>query len=206
MTSISSVGKITRAINALSTDREVAAELLWDQFFERLCRFAQSRISMRQQRLIDNEAIAASAMFALLDGIENGRFDSINNRNELWRMLMTVAARKASNARRHHDCLKRGGGRVRGDSVFIGAGGFNLVTQPRHDTDPADCVEVELVCEELLSRLPDDVYRQIALLKMAGFSNQEISGKLGCTTRTIERKMNVVQKLSSSLLTDGSIE
>ena len=192
-------GTVTKAIEGLVTEREAASELLWDFYFERLCRFATTKIAKGQTRLIDNEAVAASAMYALLDGIENERFGLIGNRDELWRILVTVATRKAQDARRHHLCAKRGAGLIRGDSVFSTMGLEAIIADQRGDSDPRDCLEVESVLEELNNQLPDDNYRQITRLRLAGYSNQEIAQTLNCSPRTIIRKLTLIQSTLSSL-------
>ena len=194
-----SAGTVTKAIDGLLTERETASELLWDFYFERLCRFATTKIAKRQRRLIDNEAVAASAMYALLDGIENERFGLIDNRDELWRILVIVATRKAYDARRHHLCAKRGAGLVRGDSVFSTKGLKAIIADQRGDSDPSGCSEVESVLEELNKQLPDDNYRQITTLRLAGHNNREIARKLNCSTRTIIRKMTLIQSILASL-------
>ena len=65
----------------------------------------------------------------------------------------------------------------------------------QRDSDPAAFVELEATCQEMLRRLPDDSYRKIALMRMAGYSNQEMSVELKCTPRTIERKLVAIRKV-----------
>ena len=194
-----SSGTITKAINGLETDRENASQLLWDHYFERLCRYSSSRIASDQKRLIDNEEVASSALYALIDGLENNRFNHVGNRDELWRVLLTVTARKASDARRYFLCAKRGGGKVHGDSVFS-VGDFKAtVVDNRGDSDPWDCLEFESVYEDLLKQLPNENYRQITRLRLAGYSNQEIAKTLDCSARTVIRKLTLIQSILSKI-------
>ena len=44
-------------------------------------------------------------------------------------------------------------------------------------------------CELLLGRLDDPALRTTALLKLEGYANEEIADRLGCTVRTVERKL-----------------
>ena len=44
-------------------------------------------------------------------------------------------------------------------------------------------------CVALLERLEDETLKEVALLKMQSFSNEEIATELGYTTRTVERKL-----------------
>ena len=192
------MGDITRAITQLQSDDEGAVELVWEQYFSKLCQYARSRISGKQQRIIDSEVIAATAMQILFDGLRHRRFDQVSNRDDLWRLLTCVASRKLFNARRFHNQEKRGGGKVHGDSVFSTAKFRNANCRARND-DPADIAEVESTWSTLLTRLPDEKYRKIATMRLAGISNIEISEHLHCTSRTVERKLNLIRKMLETI-------
>jgi RNA polymerase sigma factor (sigma-70 family) len=203
------LGSISRAIAGFEGMEEEAAKILWERFFERLTRYASQNIYKRHRRFFDGEDIAGSAMFALLDGLKKGKFEKVNNRDQLWQILTTIAARKTINRGQFHDREKRGGGKVRGSSAIQkGQETANLIKYiSRLDDDPAKFVELEMTCEELLTALPDDGYRQITLMRLAGLSNQEISNQVGCSTRTIDRKIRAIEliwiELESSWRTDS---
>ena len=102
------LGSVSRAIAQIGEMEEEAAQLLWERFFEKLCRYAEQKVYKRHRRLLDPEDIASSAMFALLEGLKNGRFHKLKNRDQLWQMLVIIASRKAANAAKFHDRQKRG--------------------------------------------------------------------------------------------------
>ncbi|WP_149498862.1 ECF-type sigma factor [Roseiconus lacunae] len=52
----------------------------------------------------------------------------------------------------------------------------------------------ELV-ERFLEALSEATLRGIVSLKLQGFTNEEIASKLGCATRTVERKLNLIRRL-----------
>jgi len=199
MNHASDPGSISEVIAQNSKLDEDAAQLLWDRFFENLCRFANKKIYRRHKRLLDPEDIAGSAMFALIDGIKNGRFHSVTNRDELWQMLVMIAARKAINRARYLDRDKRGGDRVKGNSGLNGRRFDQLAKYVESSDDPAKYVELEMTCGELLAALPDDKFRQIALMRLAGFSNREIGLKFECSTRTIDRKLAIIREVWNDL-------
>ena len=193
------VGSISYAISLMDEMDEKSAQLLWDRFFERLCRVAQQKIYKRHRRLLDPEDVAGSAMFALMEGIKERRFHNVKNRDQLWQMLVMIAARKAINKAKFLDRDKRGGKVTRGDSVLKGYGLGNLKEYIDKNDDPAKFVEIEMTCQELLFALPDDNYREIALMRLAGFSNQEIGKELECSTRTIDRKLIAIREVWNDL-------
>ncbi|MEM6469266.1 MAG: ECF-type sigma factor [Planctomycetota bacterium] len=51
------------------------------------------------------------------------------------------------------------------------------------------------VIEYFLEQLSEATLRGIVSLKMDGFTNEEIAEKLGCATRTVERKLNLIRRL-----------
>ena len=58
---------------------------------------------------------------------------------------------------------------------------------------PEFAAEVSDTCDALLA-LPDDKSRQIALLKLERHTSDEIAAKLGCTRRTVQRKLLVIRR------------
>jgi DNA-directed RNA polymerase specialized sigma24 family protein len=59
-------------------------------------------------------------------------------------------------------------------------------------------------CRTLLDALDDDQLRHIALLKLEGYTNQEIAVKLDCVERTVERKLERIRRKWSSATDDLS--
>ena len=47
---------------------------------------------------------------------------------------------------------------------------------------------------ELLGALSDDTQRHIATWKLEGYSNEEIAKKLGCSLRSVERKLALIRQ------------
>ena len=52
----------------------------------------------------------------------------------------------------------------------------------------------------LLEMLPDQELRKIAVARMEGYTNREIASRLGCTERTVERRLRYIR-----VIWDGSI-
>lgn len=196
-------GSISRAIADFGEMEEKAAQILWERFFKRLSGYANQKIYKRHRRFFDGEDIAGSAMFALLDGLKKGKFEQVHNRDQLWQLLTTISARKALNRGRFHDREKRGGGKVRGNSAIGGGQAMpHLSGYISSFDDPAKFVEFEMTCQELLQALPDNQYRQITLMRLAGLTNREISKEIGCSTRTIDRKLQAIRLVWTELESD----
>jgi DNA-directed RNA polymerase specialized sigma24 family protein len=62
---------------------------------------------------------------------------------------------------------------------------------------PAFALEVADEFRRLLDLLDDDGLRQIALLKMEGYTVDEIAAQLGCARRAVERRLQLIRKIWS---------
>ena len=62
----------------------------------------------------------------------------------------------------------------------------------------------ELV-ERFMQQLSEATLRGIVSLKMDGFTNEEIAERLGCATRTVERKLNLIRKLWVPILANTDV-
>ncbi|MEL6104824.1 MAG: ECF-type sigma factor, partial [Planctomycetota bacterium] len=58
------------------------------------------------------------------------------------------------------------------------------------------------VLEQFLEQLSEATLRGIVAHKLEGFTNEEIAEKLGCATRTVERKLNLIRRLWIPFLED----
>jgi DNA-directed RNA polymerase specialized sigma24 family protein len=54
----------------------------------------------------------------------------------------------------------------------------------------------------LLSLLPDEQLRVIAVAKMEGRTNKEIAGEMDCAVRTVERRLGYIRAIWREEVTD----
>ena len=191
--------EVTQWILQLSDRDEQAAQALWNQYFEKLVWFARRKLGGVPRRVADEEDVALSAMNSFCRGMAARRFAKIEDRNDLWKLLVTITARKATAHKRRHFAKKRGAGQVRGESFFVqpdanegsSAGiGELLGCEPT----PELAMMVAENCHEMLDALGDESLRQVAILTLEGYTTSEIADKLGCVRRTIERKLERIRE------------
>ena len=133
-----------------------------------------------------------------LRGWVKASFPSLRDRTNLWPLLAKITARKALNQRRDALRQKRGGGAVRGESLFLNAddaSALGLAGVIADDLTPAHLVSLEEQRSRLFEMLPDELLRTVATKKLEGFQNTEIAKELGVSERTIERKLNRIRNL-----------
>src|SRR5262245_60161108 len=96
----------------------VAAQKLWERYFRRLVGLARLRLRNAPRRAADEEDVALSAFASFCRAAEEGRFPRLADRDNLWRLLVVLTARKARHQRRRDGQQKRGGGAAPQDVVL----------------------------------------------------------------------------------------
>lgn len=174
----------TNWIDRIRSGDSMAAEQLWDEYFERLVAVANQKMK-GVDRVRDGEDIAASAMKSVLVGLRQGKMAKLEDRNGLWPLLMTIAARKAIDERRRQNALKRGGTHVSIDEVASVVG---------QEPSPEFVETLSETLDLLVESLGDEQLKTIALRKLEGYSHKEIASELRCAPRTVIRKLNRVRQ------------
>jgi DNA-directed RNA polymerase specialized sigma24 family protein len=174
-------------------------ERLWSRYFQRLAALARKRLhaSRRVAGAVDEEDVALSALNSLWDRISAGQLPEVRGRDELWRLLVVITARKVIGQVKHEARQKRGGGRIVDEAALASAKDETDVLAQFVSTEPT-AEFVAMVAKETarkLASLPDPALRQVAILHMEGHTNQEIAASLGCVVRTVERKLEVIRTL-----------
>ena len=193
-------GSVTRWIDGLKVGDQAAAQPLWDRYFGRLVRLARARLAPCAGADEDEEDAALSAFDSFCAGLARGRFPKLADREDLWRLLVVITARKASAQADRRRALKRNGMRLRVDP-----GGPARDRNDQDDDHLAELVGREptpefaaMMAEEfrrLLDRLGDEQLRQIALQRMEGYTGDEIAERLGCARRTVARRLELIRQL-----------
>ncbi len=171
-------------------DRDSASEL-WNRYFPRLKRLADSVLSVRQLPLDAEDAVQV-AFWKFLTRMESGKYNEPMRRDDLWRILSKFTAQLARKQSLRENAKKRGGGQVRNESELTGGSsrGFRL-DQILSNVPTADC---DIIFQELLDRLEIEL-REIALMRLAGYSNLQIKELIGCSLRSVERRIQLIRTI-----------
>jgi DNA-directed RNA polymerase specialized sigma24 family protein len=191
-------GTVTRWVRQLETGDQDAARQLWQRYYQELVELARARLGSTPRRVRDEEDVALSVLRCLYDGATRGQYAALVNRQELWQLLAAITVRKVIDHQRRLTKQKRGGGRVRGDSVLQDGNGDS--SGAGFDEILGDATTPEILAtaaeefQRLMALLVDDRLRQIAQFKLDGFTNEEIAQRFGLTCRSIERKLQQIRK------------
>src|SRR5580704_13070841 len=103
---------VTHWIRALKQGDQSAAQGLWEAYFRRLVGLAHARLRDAPRRIADEEDVALSAFHSFCQGAQAGRFPRLDDRNDLWQILVLITARKAIDLRNYEGRSSRGKGKV----------------------------------------------------------------------------------------------
>ncbi|HVS35159.1 MAG TPA: ECF-type sigma factor [Gemmataceae bacterium] len=184
-------GSITHWIGQLQAGESVAAQHLWEGYFQKMVKLARLKLAGLPRRAADEEDVALSAFHSFCQGAGDGRFPQLSDRNSLWPLLVSITAHKAIDLLRREHRLKRGGPAQGAAAAAVADWGEVIGREPT----PEFVVRVAEEYQRLLDHLGDDVLRSIAVWKMEGYTVEEIAARLGCVPRTIERKLRTIREL-----------
>lgn len=187
---------VSHWINLVKDGDSIAANRIWHLYFERLVGAVRRRIQGQNRATSDEEDIVLSVFDSFYQAAEAGRFPDLADRGDLWRLLLTMAGRKVIDKYRREQRQKRGGEiKIRSfeeDSVLQVIG---------NEPSPEIILMMQESVEQLFSHLGVGQLRDLAGAKLEGYSNAEIASRMGCSERTIERRLHLIrEKLRQELI------
>ncbi|HEX8199387.1 MAG TPA: ECF-type sigma factor [Isosphaeraceae bacterium] len=190
-------GSVTSWIGGLKGGDPQAAHHLWHRYVHRLVALARAQLGRVPRTDADEEDVALIACHALGNGANQGSFDRLGDRDDLWRLLVVIVARKAADQKTRHGRLKRGGGKVLNESVLDGddseGAPASLEQIAARDPTPAFAAMLAEEYQRRLDALGDDTLRRVALPRLEGYDGDEIAARLGCARRTVVRKLAMIR-------------
>ena len=188
---------VSQWIAGLKEGEAEAMQRLWARYSARLTELAQQRLQGAPKRAADEEDIAQSVFHALCRGAVAGRLENISNRDELWWLLLSITKQKIVDHIRRENAEKRGAGRVRQETELCGpedeGGTFSLDNLIGEEPTGEFLAILGEEHQRLLHLLRDDRLRKIANARIEGYTNPEIAEELSISTRSVERKLQLIR-------------
>ena len=195
---MSSNDNVTRWIELVKAGDSTAANQLWQHYSDRLVRAVRAKLYGRERAVSDEEDIVLSVFDSFYDAAQLGRFPDLADRDELWRLLMRMSARKVVDKRRSEG-RKRRGGEFQAFSLDAGDEG-ELFELTADEPSPEMVLMMEESVEQFFSHLGVGQLRDLAVAKLEGYSNAELAQRFACSERTIERRLHLIrEKLKQEL-------
>lgn len=160
---------ISTLIQGLKNGDHEAIEKLWSQYFAKLTELAKRRLSGIPQRTFDEEDVAVSVFDSLCRGAAKGNFKTLSDRDDLWALLLTIMKQKTVDRIRYQTRQKRGGGDVRGESVFELLPGQEQIARIEQvladEPTPESLVMLDDYLAQLFATLNDKTLKQVAQMR-----------------------------------------
>jgi DNA-directed RNA polymerase specialized sigma24 family protein len=192
---MSSGGSVTAWIEQLKAGDEGALGKLHARYWPYLTELARRKLGGAPRRATDEEDVAQQAFWGFYQSLRAGRLPRLTNRQDLGALLAHITACQAVNQIKHElGVQKRGGGRVQGESILAedspsgesAPRGLAQVEAP--GLSPQEQLLLQDCYERYVGTLPDHL-RAYAELYLAGLPYREIAERMGCTERTVDRKV-----------------
>jgi DNA-directed RNA polymerase specialized sigma24 family protein len=193
-------GSITRWLGPAKTGDAAAIQALWERYFSRLVTLARGRLRNAPRARLegDEEDAALSAFDSFVAGAARGRFPQLDDRDDLWRLLVVITRRKASAMVDRQRARKRGGDRPEAAHARDDDDGPDALAQlVSQEPTPEFAAAVAEQVQIRLDALGRDDLRQIALWRLEGYDRDEIAERLGCARRTVARRLDLIRALWS---------
>lgn len=186
-------------LHELKRGNRDAARQLWERYSVRMNHLARSRLRGGVHGGFDEEDVTLSAFENFCRAVQEGRYQELEGSEGLWQLLATYTLRKANDRLKGEAAEKRGGGpdgqgRIQ---TFSAGGDSRLEKIPGRELGPESALLLAEEFSRLLSLLNDPELETLALLRLEGYTNDEIAEKLGYTRRTIQRMLNLVRDIWS---------
>jgi DNA-directed RNA polymerase specialized sigma24 family protein len=196
--SAASEGSVTRWIGELKSGGDAAAQHLWERYFDRLVRLAHKRLRARAAGAAEDEEDAALCAFdSFCRGVTQGRYPQLADRDDLWRLLVVITIRKAFDQIERRNAQKRGR-HPTWEEADLPAGNAADVREALdavagREPSPELAAMVADLYQRLRSQLGNDSLRRVLDLRLEGFTREEIASRMGCTVKTVARKLEVIR-------------
>jgi DNA-directed RNA polymerase specialized sigma24 family protein len=184
---------ITNWLERLRNGDIAAAGPLFRAYFERLACLARVHLTRSVRRVADEEDVALAALHSFFRGVKAGRFPDLQDRHDLWRLLLTITLFKARDLANRESRQRRGGG-----ATVVATDLLDLFGNLDHLTgsEPPPDLVVSFADEvrHRLQQLPGDDLRQVTLARLEGDTVSEVATRLGMSQRAVERKLRLIRQ------------
>ncbi len=191
-------GSVTGLIQLLRSEdpaeREQAALLIWRRYFRDLLELARNNLNQRIRTREDEEDVVQSMYKSFCLRQQRGEFD-LSDRDALWNLLVTITLRKARNTAKKHGRDRRDVSREQTIAGSEEAESTHWALEQMEASGPSadEAAVLNEALERRLEALADPELREIALLRLEGYTNHEIADRYGCTDRSIERRLGRIR-------------
>lgn len=187
---MSTAGSVSQWIAQAKTGDELALAKLHQRYWPVLVGLARQRLH-GSPIPSDEEDIAQQAFVGFYQAVKKGRVPKLTNRHQFLALLTHIISCKACNQIRHELTARKGDGRVHQGSAIIRLA-EDSAWSPLQEAILKDCYQ------RYVGGIPENL-RRFAELFLQGHARREIADQMGCTDRTVDRKLAIVRDYWQSI-------
>ncbi len=190
---MSSSNNVSEWIVQAKEGNATATSHLWQHFYDRLVRAVRRRLQGHHRGVSDEEDIVLSVFDSFYAAVQQGRFPDLSDRDDLWRLLLSMSNRKVIDKRRHDLRQRRGGGV---ELISLNGDASTSIEIAGNEPSPEMVVMMQESMTRFFSQLGVGDLQELAVAKLEGYSNAELARRFGCSERTIERRLHLIREKS----------
>lgn len=179
-------GSVSQWLDCLKSGDKSATEVLWRRFYPKLVRVANKKLFKNPDPAIGGEDIAQSSLRNVCQGVLDGKYPQLDNRDDFWRLLFVSMANRVCSHFRNCGAQKRNA-LLRDSSESVNDELISQLNSQEAQAELADLIEYLL--GKLDQQDPSGELRRIALLYLDEHSASSIAKTLQ------RRKTNILHKI-----------
>jgi len=184
-------GSVSGWIEMIRLGNDEAVKPLLERYFQRLASFADRKLRSGIRTSDDGEDIASHALQSVVRRIALGSYPELSDRNNLWLLLMVAAQRRVIDGQRKEIRWQKNFAPVQTVTDLMQALNVDLEFQGERD-DQSQAFELIEFWDHMLSKLSDQMHRDVAKRKLEGYSNREIAIQLQLTPKKVDRMVQAI--------------
>jgi RNA polymerase sigma factor (sigma-70 family) len=189
---MSDVTDIPQWLQQLQQGDAAAMQRLWDGFYERLHAAVERQLEFVSPQLVEGEDVVVSVFESVWDAVQGGRLNRVADVDELLWVLLAMTRRKCIDHLRRSRANRRGGGK---HPISLDGPAQCFAQIVADEPDPQYLAALNDQYQAILQQLNDATLRQITVLKIEGFRNDEIAQQLSVAESTVNRKLRIIREI-----------
>lgn len=198
MSEPSEIGTVSIWLRDIEQGDSNALNMLCERYLSLLQRTAHACVPRRGSTVEDADDVASRTLWRCVASLAHRDEDKrIRDRESLWIFMMVILHSVVVDSARRNRAKKRGSGKNLSLSHFLGTDSESqLVGLVDSRTDQETVVAIHDSIEYLLfDKLKNDDTREVARLKLEGYTNQEVADLLNIDVTSVRRKLRRIKKL-----------
>ncbi len=150
--------------------------------------------------VVDGDDVAVSVFKSLWLAAQSGRLQDVRNLDEVWWLLIKMTKQKCIDYRRKARRKKRNAG------VEPLSATETCITLISEVPDPHYLAALNELYARLVGNFSDSTRRDIAVMRIEGYTVAEIAAKLGLAVATVYRKLDLIRENWAKELQNGQTD